>query len=242
MNIRDGVIKMQEIFKRIEKKYVLTKEKKDLLLERIKEHLVPDEYGPSTICNIYFDTVNHDLIRTSMDKPIYKEKVRLRSYNVPNEDSKVFLEIKKKYDGIVYKRRILGKLSDIEAYIEKGETFNCNEQILHELEYCFKFYKLEPMLYLAYDRIAYYDKDDKNFRITFDTNLVSRETDLKLESGIYGDLISDANTYIMEVKSTGGLPLWFVKIINELEIYPSSFSKYGKVYMTSLKNKNKVKI
>ena len=234
-------MKVQEIFERVEKKYVLTKEKKELLLEKIKNHLVPDEYGPSTICNIYFDSVNHDLIRDSMDKPIYKEKVRLRSYNVPTKDSNVFLEIKKKYDGIVYKRRVLGKLSDIESYIEKGKDFNCNKQILHELDYCFKFYKLEPMLYLAYDRIAYYDKDDKNFRITFDTNIVSREYDLKLESEIYGDLISDANTYIMEVKSNGGLPLWFVKVINELEIYPSSFSKYGKVYMTSLMRHEKVK-
>ena len=109
---------MQEIFKRVEKKYILTKEKKEILLEKIKNHLVPDEYGESTICNIYYDTVNYDLVRYSIDKPVYKEKVRLRSYNVPNKDSEVFLEIKKKYDGIVYKRRISGKLEEIERLFE----------------------------------------------------------------------------------------------------------------------------
>lgn len=112
------MMRVQEIFKRVEKKYILTKEKKEFLLEKIKNYLVPDEYGESTICNIYYDTVNYDLIRCSMDKPVYKEKVRLRSYNVPNKDSEVFLEIKKKYDGIVYKRRISGKLEEIERLFE----------------------------------------------------------------------------------------------------------------------------
>lgn len=228
---------MQEIFKRIEKKYILTREKKEILLEKIKEYLTADEYGPSTICNIYYDTANYDLIRASIDKPIYKEKIRLRSYNIPKKDSKVFLEIKKKYDGIVYKRRIAGKLQEIENYLNKGEKFECNEQILNELDYCFKLYELEPVLFLCYDRVAYYDKEDKNFRITFDTNIISREYDLELSKGIYGEKIYDDNTFVMEIKCNGGLPIWFVKIINELEIFPSSFSKYGKVYINSIKNK-----
>ena len=237
MNGRDGVNKLQEIFKRIEKKYILNKNKKEILLDKIKEHIISDKYGPSTICNIYYDNLNHDLIRTSIDKPIYKEKVRLRSYNVPDKDSKVFLEIKKKYDGIVYKRRVSSTLKDIESFLECGEKFKCNKQILNELEYCFKIYHLVPMLFLAYDREAYYDKDDKNFRITFDTNIIARDYDLKLEKGVYGEKLYDDNTYVMEVKCLGGLPLWFVKIINELEIYPTSFSKYGKVYINSMKNK-----
>lgn len=226
---------MQEIFKRVEKKYVLTKEKKEILINKIKGNVIPDEYGPSTICNIYYDTSNHDLIRTSIDKPIYKEKIRLRSYNMPNQNSKVFLEIKKKYDGIVYKRRIAGKLRDIESFLNNGKRFECNEQILNELSYCFRFYNLKPMLFLAYDREAFYDKEDKSFRITFDTNIISRDYDLELEKGVYGEKIYDNNTFIMEVKCSGGLPLWFVKIINDLEIFPTSFSKYGKVYVNSLK-------
>ncbi|MBQ9280103.1 MAG: polyphosphate polymerase domain-containing protein, partial [Clostridia bacterium] len=180
---------MQEIFKRVEKKYLLTKEQREKLLHKINEHLVPDEYGPSTVCNIYFDTDAHDLIRESMDKPIYKEKVRMRSYNVPEEDSKVFLEIKKKFDGIVYKRRITSELSNIEGYIENGTNFDCNEQIKKEIDYCFEYYDLKPMLFLSYDRVAFYDKDNHDFRLTFDTNLISRDYDLELEKGVYGEKI-----------------------------------------------------
>ena len=127
------------------------------------------------------------------------------------------------------------------GYLNKGKDFKCNEQILNELQYCFKFYNLEPMVFLAYDRTAYYSEEDKNFRITFDTNIIAREYDLMLEKGIYGEKVYDDSTYVMEVKCLGGLPLWFVKVINELEIYPSSFSKYGKVYINSLKNKRLIK-
>lgn len=233
---------MQEIFQRIEKKYVLSKEQKDELLKKASEHLKEDEYGPSTICNIYYDSITHDLIRTSIDRPVYKEKIRLRSYNVPDRNTKVFLEIKKKYDGVVYKRRIVAKLSEIMSYLEDGMFFSCNQQILKELSYCFQIYNLEPMLFLAYDRIAYYDKDSHDFRLTFDTNIISRDYDLNLEKGVYGEMISEENQFIMEVKCGGGLPLWFVKILNDLKLYPTSFSKYGKVYLESLKKKRKEKV
>lgn len=224
---------MQEIFQRIEEKYVLTKAQKERLLELVKDHLRDDEYGPSTICNIYFDTKNKDLVRESLDKPIYKEKIRLRTYNVPNKQSMAFLEIKKKYDGIVYKRRISESLGDIENHIEDGTRINCNQQIMNEIDYCFKLYKLEPSVFLAYDRVAYYDKDDSSFRITFDTNLIARNYDFDLSKGIYGTKYCDENTFIMEIKCAGGLPFWFLRALQEVKAYPGSFSKYGKVYETN---------
>lgn len=224
---------MQEIFQRVEKKYILTKDQKDEFIKLVQDHLVDDEYGPSTICNIYYDNENNDLIRNSLDKPVYKEKVRLRSYNVPNKETTTFLEIKKKYDGIVYKRRITESLGNIEDHIENGEDLKCNKQILNEIDYCFKYYKLNPALFLAYDRVAYYDNQDKNFRVTFDTNIVARDYDLELEKGVYGEKYFDDGTYIMEVKCGGGLPFWFVSALEKVNAYPASFSKYGKVYSSN---------
>lgn len=229
---------MNEIFKRYEKKYILTNAQREMLLNKIGEHLVPDEYGPSTICNIYFDTNDHDLIRESMDKPFYKEKVRMRSYNTPGKDSNVFLEIKKKYDGVVYKRRITSSLHNIEDYVNNGINFDCNEQIKKEIDYCFKYYDLKPALFLAYDRVAFYDRDNKDFRVTFDTNIVSRDYDLKLESGVYGERFLKDDHYVMEVKCISGYPMWFVNILNELKIYPHSYSKYGTIYQESFEKEH----
>lgn len=226
---------MQEIFKRVEKKYMVTEEQKKQILEKIHDYIRIDKYGPSTICNIYFDSESHDLIRASLDKPIYKEKVRMRSYNVPNEDTEVFLEIKKKFDGVVYKRRISSSLKSIENYLKYGTEVECNPQIKKEIDYCFEYYHLKPTLFLAYDRIAYYDKTNDEFRISFDTNIISREYDLALEKGVYGDKLIDDGTYIMEVKCSDGYPMWFVEVLEELKIYPHSFSKYGTIYEESFK-------
>ncbi len=230
---------MQEIFQRVEEKYILTKQQKETLYNLVKDHLKDDEYGPSTICNIYFDNINNDLVRTSMDKPFYKEKVRLRSYNVPNEQTTAFLEIKKKFDGIVYKRRIANKLNEIENHIEIGKQIDCNKQIVNEIDYCFDYYKLKPAMFLSYDRVAYYDKDDASFRVTFDTNIVARDYDLDLSKGIYGIKYCDENTYIMEIKCAGGLPFWFLRALQEVKAYPGSFSKYGKVFEAKYLNRER---
>lgn len=229
---------MQEIFQRIEEKYILTKAQKEKLFELVKDHLKDDEYGPSTVCNIYYDTKSKDLVRTSLDKPFYKEKIRLRSYNVPNKDTLAFLEIKKKYDGIVYKRRISNSLGNIENHIEGGKSINCNEQIMNEIDYCFDFYSLEPSLFLSYDRVAFYDKDDPSLRVTFDTNITARDYDLDLAKGVYGKKYCDENTYIMEIKCAGGLPFWFVRALQEIRAYPGSFSKYGKVFEINRKGES----
>lgn len=224
-----------EIFKRVEKKYLISEEQYKNLLKEAGEHLEKDKYFKSTICNIYFDTDNYDLIVESLEKPTYKLKVRLRSYDIPDLNDKVFLEIKNKYKGIVGKRRVKISLQEFYDYLEKNKYPNCDKQIMSEIDYLFKKYNLKPKQYIAYDRESYYDKENKNFRITFDQNLRSRNEDLNLEYGDAGKLHFKENTYIMELKTLDSLPLWFTKIINKLKIYPTSFSKYGKIYMKKQK-------
>ena len=218
------------VFKRVEKKYLLSEDLYQKLFEKINNYITVDTYDFSTICNIYFDTDDYLLVNRSIEKPIYKEKVRLRSYGVPKKNSKVFLEIKKKYKGVVGKRRVSAPLKEFYTYFDTCKYPNVDTQIMNEINYCFKFYNLKPKVFLAYDRYSYQGKDDSNFRITFDKNIRSRTDNLYLENGDNGMLLLDKNCYIMEVKTLGAYPLWFARILSELNIYPTSFSKYGNVY------------
>ena len=218
-------------FQRVEQKYVLSEKEYKELFNKIKKHIEKDKYYKSTICNIYFDNNSNELIVNSLEKTLYKEKVRIRSYNTPNIDDAVFLELKGKYNGVVFKRRVKVKLEDIYNYIESGITPNVdNKQIMKEIDYVIKRYDLVPKLFLAYDRLSYCDKNNSNFRITFDTNLRSRKDDLRLELGDSGNLFRKKNFYIMELKSLSSIPIWFINILSELKIYPKSFSKYGNIY------------
>lgn len=224
----------KNIFRRVEKKYLINEEKYQQLIEKSKDYLDVDTYEYSTICNIYFDTDDYLLVNRSIEKPVYKEKIRLRSYGIPKKNNKVFLEIKKKYKGIVGKRRISVPLKEIYIYLETGKYPNCNQQIMNEIDYCFKLYNLKPKVFLAYDRHSYIGKENKEFRITFDKNIRSRTDDLHLENGDSGNLLLNNGEYIMEVKTLGSYPLWFSTILSNLEIYPTSFSKYGNVYKNQI--------
>lgn len=222
------------VFERIEKKYLLTREKYNLLLEAIEPHMCADSYGKHTIGNIYYDTDTYELISRSIEKPKYKEKFRVRSYGVPKAGDKVFLEIKKKYKGIVYKRRVSMTLKEAEDYLGKGIRPNKEGQILKEIDYFISYYKPQPKLYLAYDRVAYFGKENKEVRITFDHNIRSREDNIALGEGDYGTPLLDEYHYLMEIKVPGAMPLWLSKILSDLEIYPASFSKYGNIYKQSI--------
>lgn len=218
------------VFERIEKKYLLTREKYNLLLEAIEPYMSVDDYGKHTIGNVYYDTDTYELISRSIEKPKYKEKFRVRSYGIPKEEDKVFLEIKKKYKGIVYKRRVSMTLKEAEDYLDKGIKPQKEGQILKEIDYFMSFYKLTPKVYLAYDRVAYFGKENKDVRITFDHNIRSRQCNMSLAEGDYGTPLLDDYHYLMEIKVPGAMPLWLSKILSDLEIYPASFSKYGNVY------------
>ena len=222
---------MNDIFRRVEKKYILNKKQYEEVMKILKNYVVQDEYGKSTICNIYFDTDNYELISHSITKPYFKEKIRLRSYNTPNNESTVFLEIKRKADNVVGKRRIGMKLSEFDKYMKNSKSVkNSNKQIKSELDYYFKMYGLSEKMYIAYDREAFYAKDDKNFRITFDSNIIARNYDLDLSEGTNGERILDKEKFIMEIKTLGSIPMWFVKILDECKVTPGSFSKYGEAY------------
>ena len=219
-----------DTFQRTEIKYQIPKEKIGLFLALMDPYIQLDEYGLTTICNIYYDTENSDLVIRSLEKPDYKEKLRLRTYGVPDEKSMSFVEIKKKYDGVVYKRRAAIPLRQAEIFLEWGIRTFPRTQIVQELEYFRDFYHPVPRLFLAYDRRAYFGKKNPLLRMTIDHNLRYRETDLSLRSGDYGTLLSREGEYLLEIKVNGALPLEIVHILERLEMYPKSFSKYGAIY------------
>lgn len=238
-----------EVFNRYEKKYLLNMETYKRLIEEITPFMAPDKYNCDgkayRISNIYYDTFNDSLIRSSIEKPLYKEKLRLRAYGVPNDFSPVFVEIKKKYNGIVNKRRIGLTLKEAVDYLnndigknELAMRENINTQIFNEIDYFKNYYKLIPKLYLSYDRYAYFEKKDKDFRITFDENITTRRSDLDLSLGSYGEKLLPDGTVLMETKINGAVPLWFTEIISRLNIYPTSFSKYGTEYKRYYLNNN----
>ena len=220
----------QTVFNRYEKKYLMPEAVYLALRKQLAPRMQVDQYGLHTICNIYYDTPNYDLIRRSIEKPVYKEKLRLRSYGIPDLDTTVFLEIKKKYNGIVNKRRIPLSLQQAYDYVEHGIRPEQDSQILQEIDFFLKRYPLQRGVYLAYDRIAMFQKDNPDFRITFDQHIRSRRADMGLEKGDSGSLLLPEGCYLMESKIMGATPLWFARILSELDIYPVSFSKYGNIY------------
>lgn len=228
----------QMIFKRHEGKYRITSKQLDLIKDEFQKYMIADKHGKSTICSLYFDTPDFRLIRRSIEKPVYKEKLRVRSYGIPNADSNVFVELKKKYKKVVYKRRI--SLSEPEAmkYLETGEIAE-KSQVTNEIDYFKTYYEgLAPSMVLSYEREAYYAKDDHDFRITFDTNILWRDYDLRLSKGIYGTPLLEPDCILMEIKTAQAIPLWLVKILSENQIYKTSFSKYGTAYQMLLQERN----
>lgn len=220
----------QETFERYEKKYLLNAQQKEKLLPVIEAYMQLDEYGRHTICNIYFDTDNFELIRSSIEKPVYKEKVRLRSYGIPTEEDTVFLELKKKFDGIVYKRRVPMSLRQATAYLYRGEEPEQKGQIQKELDFTVQKYQLKPKVYLSYERMAYFGKEQSDLRITFDENILCRAENLDLREGSFGEPLLEEAQQLMEIKIPGTMPLWLSRALSENQIFPFSYSKYGTYY------------
>lgn len=238
----------QTVFLRYEKKYLLSVFDYRLIRERLADRMSPGPYGTYQLFNLYLDTEQDELIRRSLDKPAYKEKLRLRSYVLPqNGRQSVFLEIKKKYKGIVSKRRISLYLADFQSYcrcraagrsipprlcemVSAADHPESSRQIMREIDAMFDRMQLMPRLYLAYDREELIGIEDTAFRLTFDWNIRSRRTDLGFERGDYGEPLLEPSLVLMESKLPGATPLWFSKLLSEQGIYPTSFSKYGSVF------------
>lgn len=231
-----------EVFNRYEKKYLMDTETFRWLSEKLREHMKPDKFNKDgrlyNIANIYYDTPDDALIRASIEKPVYKEKLRLRSYGVPGLCDEVFLEIKKKYKGMVNKRRTRLKLKEAYALLNNGITPDdapyINKQVLEEIKYFLKAYSLVPKVYLTYDRMAFFDREDDDFRVTFDTNIRTRRSSVGLEKGNQGELLIGNDIWLMEVKSSKAIPLWFTRLLEEKDIKAVSFSKYGTEYKKQL--------
>jgi len=220
----------ENIFERYEKKYLLTKAQYKALMERLQDDLGTNQYSFSTVCSLYLDNDQSTLIRNSIDAIGYKEKYRLRSYGVPSDTSMVFLEVKKKYNGIVYKRRVAMTYKQAMAYLNQHKMPN-QTQIMKEIDYGMSHYDyIEPKVLIMYDRSAYFLKSDPEIRITFDQNPRYRLDDLNMQDGMDGESILSQDQVLLELKNPGYLPLWLAQILDELKIYPTSFSKYGAVY------------
>ncbi len=223
----------QTVFKRYELKYMLMSEQKEKILQAISPHMQPDAYGKTTIRNIYLDTDHYRLIRRSIEKPAYKEKLRIRSYSQATADSTVFIELKKKYRQVVYKRRLPLCERDAMRWICREADCPVNTQISREIDYVIDFYgKLRPTVFLSYEREAYYEKGGGDFRVTFDDTILCRQSDVNLCSPVYGTSLLPEGMVLMELKCSGGLPLWMVEVLSREHIYKTSFSKYGTAYST----------
>ena len=222
---------IQYSFKRYEKKFLLTARQYDEILPRLTERLRSDKYGLHTICNIYYDTENFDLIRNSVERPVYKEKFRLRSYGIPDDDSVVFAEIKKKFDGVVYKRRVDGNPSEILDFVSEGSFLDRDKQIQREIQWFLQVNEPIPKVFIGYDRVAFHGtEEDRELRVTLDRNIRWRTDRLDLRMGDEGKPILSEDMIVMEIKTPAAIPLWLVKLLGENEIYPASFSKYGTCY------------
>lgn len=221
-----------KVFKRLEKKYLISSQQYIALVEALSDRIVPDKFGKSTINNIYFDTPKFRLIRASIEKPtVYKEKLRIRSYGIPTPQSNVFIELKKKYKGIVYKRRVDMTYDEAIRYLYMHQAPPEPSQVTKEIDSFMSFYKeLRPAVSLFYDRMAYYSKVDPELRLTFDTNIRFRNRELDISRGDYGTVILDESQYILEIKCIDSMPLWLTHELDRLKIYPSSYSKYGTAY------------
>ena len=223
-------VRTSMVFERHEKKYLITEEVYQSLLKRLEEYMHPDQFGLHTICSLYLDSDDFLLANRSMGKPDYKEKLRLRSYGLPQPDTTVYLELKKKLLGVTYKRRIPLTYAEAERYMLLGEATEEHSQIMQEIDYFFHLYKPEPKILLFYERIALCGIEDEELRVTFDTNIRWRAHDLSLSQGDAGELVLPPGMRLMEIKIADSFPLWMSQLLSEFRIYPASFSKYCTAY------------
>lgn len=221
----------QTVFNRYELKYMLTQEQKERVLLAMDPYMKRDAFGRTTIRNLYFDTERYLLVRRSIEGPAYKEKLRIRSYAQADADSTVFVELKKKYQAVVYKRRIALPEHEAMAWAAREEGCRSHSQIAREIEYVLDYYEtLRPVVFLSYEREAFCTREPSEFRVTFDEQILCRQEDLSLKSEVYGTPLLPEGAVLMEIKCAGGIPIWMIRTLSEEHIYKTSYSKYGTAY------------
>ena len=233
---------MQSIFKRYENKYLITFDQFAAVWKTLPRYMAPDQYGEYIIQNLYYDTDGWDVARASADKPLYKEKLRLRCYGKLAQDSVLFLELKKKYNGVVYKRRLPISMSAlsrrtvqdaISLTIIQGAARSISggsPQIARELDYYLSNNAVYEKIYISHNRKAYVGKDDPDLRVTFDTDVHFRLDNLHFTLPGDGRLILPRGIILMEIKTPGGMPVWLARLLSDNNIFPSVFSKFGACY------------
>lgn len=227
-----------QTFKRYEKKYSVDSDQAEKILNEIKKYMEPDPYCADgryyTISNIYFDNDTNDIIRTSVAKPYFKEKLRLRSYGVEmGPDDTVFFEIKRKSGKIVYKRRAAltyrEALDFIENRVYRQDCDYMCRQVLEEIGYFIDAYRVKPAVFISYDRLAFFGRDDPEFRVTFDSNIITRRDELYF-TGERGEPLIGEDQRLMEIKISDAVPFWLARMLSDFKIYSINFSKYGSEY------------
>ena len=221
-----------ETFQRIEKKYLLDQKQYQELKEKLMDHVVPDKYFETSIRSLYYDTDKFELIRRSIEKPEYKEKLRVRSYGKADQNDEVFVELKKKLDGMVYKRRTKARYADLMNNIEKADFKD--RQVGNEIRYALNYYgKLRPAVYIGCKRHSYSGKDDESLRVTFDSDISYRMKDLSLNESDKDKKVTDK--IVMELKVKDAMPLWLTSLLDEVKAYPRGFSKVGTAFMKEIR-------
>jgi len=234
---------IQTVFRRYELKYLLTPSQKAAVLDAFRDRMALDRWGRTTIRNLYFDTEHNRLIRESIERPVYKEKLRIRSYRPAAPEDPVFVELKKKYKGVVYKRRLVMPAEHALDWLADGHPPAIHTQIEAEIEYFRRFYAtLRPAVFLSYERESYAPLPDADlgllcgesaFRVTFDEKILARSDALSLGAEVGGRPLLEPGMTLMEIKTAGGIPLWMVDVLTREEIHKVSFSKYGTYYRLS---------
>lgn len=221
-------------FARYETKYFLTKKQYAGMLAGMAARTAPDRHPRYTITNLYYDTPSFRLIRDSLEQPAYKEKLRLRSYGQVESGQTVFLEMKKKFNGVVYKRRLVFPIEEARAYLEQGERPQDDNQICKEIDWMRRCYDLKPAVFIGYEREAFAGIEDPELRITFDTDMRWRTDNLDLSAPYEGEVLGPPDAILMEIKFPGVCPFWLSRLLSELSIKRTSFSKYGSCYKEHL--------
>lgn len=233
-------------FKRYEVKYLITREQLEIITAELKKYMVLDknckETGSYLIYNLYFDTAGDEIIRHSINKPYYKEKLRLRSYKIlASGKDTVYLELKKKIGGIVAKRRAEMSYDEAVQFVYKGIPPQAgsymDKQVIDEISDFMQRYPARPKVFISYKRIAYFDRDNRNFRVSFDRNIITRRNQVNLMNGDFGSELLDDDICLMEIKLSTHIPLWLCQLLSGMKIYKTSFSKYGTEYMQYAKQR-----